>query len=484
MAIINNGKPPGAPLPQANQGVRRVNQAGSGFTNLQKIVNANKSNQLGTKIAGGIGNQLNTASNTLNNSMQGFNQEIGKAKDTLEQNKLYANNTLNKVQTLGAANANEVGDEDFKKFGQIREGYKGPTAVPNTSNVQQQINNVKQLANNANTAQGRFGLLQRFVGQGKQYNAGQQRLDNLLLGQTGAKQFADSRRQAATLAQQAQNAQQGATESVKAVQGQYKGLVDELGNRIGGLDNDATAESEAAGMIGDLQTQVRNRTKQFSETEKGLYDRLQAQLKDPRNAVFDQDVIDRLGLATGQNLYNTNLLTVANPTFDPSMINEQRVANADEYAKYQALERLAGRNSTYLYDPSKAGTQQGVQVDRDGIAATVKQETDAFNNNTKRYADLANRYSNPEMRFANTFGRQFDANNINDLNSLFDHYQNYNGGAFYNMVANNDPTLYQDGIGWSAQDGTDWRTMFDVWDRYNNSQKDRRVGVTPLPKVE
>lgn len=175
-----------------------LNKTGSGFTNLQKVIGANQNNQLGSTIQQGIGNQVNQVKAGVNNAQNQFNTQLNQNNTALDANQQKVNGILSSPTTAS--------DQDVKTFQDFQKGsYSGPQNLQDVDTLRNQATNTQQLGQQIGSSGGRLGLLQRFVG-GNQYTQGQQRLDNLLLGQTGANELKQSRRDASGLNQQVNTA--------------------------------------------------------------------------------------------------------------------------------------------------------------------------------------------------------------------------------------------------------------------------------------
>ncbi len=99
----------------------------------------------------------------------------------------YASNAQSGTNQTGTTGAPSAGD--ISKFAQYMQGnYAGPNQLQNYAGLQAQGQNLQDIGRNVNTPGGLQSLLQRYIG-GPQYNEGQQRLDTLLLGQTGYPQL-------------------------------------------------------------------------------------------------------------------------------------------------------------------------------------------------------------------------------------------------------------------------------------------------------
>ena len=100
---------PGNPMNPNNR-----NQRGSGFTNLNRIVGANKQNQLGSAVGSGLTQQAQVARQGLQKGTEQFNQQAQQNRLDTEQNKQAAQNILNAPES--------VSDQDVSKFQTLRSG--------------------------------------------------------------------------------------------------------------------------------------------------------------------------------------------------------------------------------------------------------------------------------------------------------------------------------------------------------------------------
>jgi hypothetical protein len=95
---------------------------------------------------------------------------------------------------------------------------------------------------------------------------------------------------------------------------------------------------------------------QYKDNYKSLMDTINAAQTPVRTSEnFDQDTMQKLGLQSGDHLWNLDLSKYMNPYAD-TMFSQQNVANGQQYAEYNALNQLAGTNNTLLNNPASAGT--------------------------------------------------------------------------------------------------------------------------------
>lgn len=337
-------------------------QQGTGFVNLQKMIGANKGNQLGSTIQQGVGNRVGQIQSDLNKQKQTFQTELGK-NQLQESDKAGAQNALNT-----AINAPEtLSNEQVSNFQNLLSGqYKGPAGLSNTAGVEAQARELVQYGTNVGSAAGRTNLLQRYVG-GPKYTQGQQRVDNLLLGQTGGAALKDIRKQAMGLESQVTGAKSQAEMEAQKAQADRKAYGQELEKQIGRYDDPSTPDDESIGAIGDIYKDVQDRTAKFNQEQQSAFQALQGV---GGSDTLTQDQLTALGLQAGQNLYDINLGQFLKQA--PGQVSAQQVANEEDYAKYNALNRLAGRQGSFLTDPTMAGTAaQQKMFDTEGFMNVV-----------------------------------------------------------------------------------------------------------------
>lgn len=314
-------------LPPSN----RANQTGSGFTTLQKYLQANKANKLGSTVGSGIqqaGQQATGAMQTAGNKFQqGFQSE---------QNRLGAEGQrVDRVM----GNVTAATDEDVNAFEGIRGGKtKGPQAIENANELREQARQAKALGEATGSEAGRYGLLQRYVGAGKQYTGGQQRLDNLLLGQTGAGNLREARRDTAGLVNKQQVQENTALDRGRQLAGQAKGLADTTISRLGTgvTDYDKAMQDAAVKAVADRTAYVDQARKDLAETGQA-----------------DEDLFNKFGIAEGKRIWDADLgQFVKESDFQATRQNVQKEA---DYNKINALRRLSG--SSLQGDPSAALAQ-------------------------------------------------------------------------------------------------------------------------------
>lgn len=229
--INNNIIQPSEPQPKRN--------TGTGFTNLQRVLSANKNNQLGQTVGQGIQSSAQQTQQRLNQAQSNFQSEADKNRLGTEQDK-------QRVQSVLSDPSKATG-EDISAFEKFRGGaYKGPQRIQDEQAITGQAQEAQQLGQLTGSQGGRQALLQRFVG-GPQYGVGSQRLDSLLLGREN---LAPARRETSGLVKQAsqtaQNAQNIAQQYTNQAQGFGQDVTKQVEGKVTGAETDLDTKFKEA----------------------------------------------------------------------------------------------------------------------------------------------------------------------------------------------------------------------------------------------
>lgn len=226
-------------------------QQGTGFTNLNRVVSANKDNRLGSTIQQGIQSDVNNTKANLQKAQEDFNNKaLGQNLQLQNQQKSQQGAGVDDVIKKATTEPNKVTAGDVSAFEQYRKGdYSGPTQLANFSSLQQQGQNVDSLGKQTASAGGQFNLLRQYVGGNRNYTQGQQGLDNIILGQTGQAQLADAR----NTARNVNKAITGAGTQAAATAGQIASGNQAFANDVNSKLNAATGNFNA-----DLQNRVQD----------------------------------------------------------------------------------------------------------------------------------------------------------------------------------------------------------------------------------
>jgi len=185
-----------ADIIQPNQ-VNPKSKQGTGFTNVQRILDANKQNRLASTIGGNISGQAQQNKQQTQQAGTQFNEQATKSNVATDANKQISQNVLSRIGSGNLLNEQEMGDAE-QKFGVFRGGYKGPLnlgAVANVNQLRGTAQEAENLGQQTTSSGGRQNLLSRYVGGNQGYNQGLKSFDSTLLNQDKSNQLAQARRQ-------------------------------------------------------------------------------------------------------------------------------------------------------------------------------------------------------------------------------------------------------------------------------------------------
>lgn len=314
---------------------------GSGFVNLNKVIQANVGNRLGQTVAQGVGQSASQVRQGVGQLAGQFQQEAGQKNLASDANKQAASQALQNI----AGGQTNVSPEQVGQFKTFLSGqYAGPRELDPSK--------AAQLGARAEEAQG-FGqalgsggdktrVLQAFAGRGP-YSAGQQRLDALLLGKgpQAKEQLAQARQQTYGLAPQIQKEQAIARQIGQLREGQAAQFGKDVAQQLG---------QQQSGIEGDIAT----RTSQYKTDAERLRDQYQQALKG--REVSQTEALKDL---VGTRLYGVDPTQFLQYGIDPTT---QNVATLQQRSQLEALAKLAQRDPSEfgfapeVYDPSQAVT--------------------------------------------------------------------------------------------------------------------------------
>ena len=267
-------------------------QQGTGYTNLQSILNANNGSALGQNLTNNV-NQ-NVASTVGN--IQGANNQFGQ-QTSAEQNRISqlqggAQNALNQVINAPGttqANANLVNPNDVSAYTNYNNtSYQGPQGISNLSGLQNQQTNSQNYAGLLGSQGGQQQLLRTFVNQ-PNYTNSEQNLDSLILG-----------------TQPIQN---------NLKQARSQALQQLSQNNVNNLNTSAQQQAQLnAQALGQGQQQLQQQT---ANTTQGINSAIQSQLAGLRG-ITKQQTDEYNNLNTGN--YNAAVDANGNPILSPQQV--------------------------------------------------------------------------------------------------------------------------------------------------------------------
>jgi len=309
------------------------------YANIQSYVDANKdqAGEMGKNIASNVEQKGQDAQTRVDNLSKSVSK-IGAYDPNSVIGKITGYNQ-NPWDPNSGPERPEITNEEKKQYQTMKQtgGYTGPSDISGISGYQDTQTKAiaaAQAAKGASTEQGQQALLKETYAK-PSYTAGQNKLDQVLLGGS----------------QDGKQAIQSAANKYSGLEDLFKDTSTQLGNTINENINTALLNKEAfnpletqakSALLGEIQKQAMEQTAQ----NKSLADRALASLNN--NTSIDDDILQRIGLRTGQNIYDLNLKDYLTTDYTPSDLNN--AATNDQRIKYQQLADLFGDQSMNAID--------------------------------------------------------------------------------------------------------------------------------------
>lgn len=353
------------------------NRSGSGFVNLQSILNANQNNKLGQTVARGVNNSVNGIQNQIGQSVNNFNTQANSNLLNNNTNNTMVNTDINNALQGNAASANDVSNFKTLEAG----GYNGPTGLSNTAQLQGEAAQGQQLASNVSTPGGQQALLQTYVGNGSpNYGQGQQKLDTLLLGANSGNSQAQLKSAAASagkLGNSVTNATNSAQALGQSIASQNQAYGQNLNNNLATQQTNITGtQGGTTGIYGQVAQDQANQASELAADQQGL-------ASGNLNTITSPELNGLLG-QTNYGLSAAQLQSYLSPEQAATF---QNVGTAKNAAQLDALSQLAGTVNTAL-----PGTTAGLGTYNPNQAVTFN--TSAFTNANNANQAAQNQASN------------------------------------------------------------------------------------------
>lgn len=397
---------------------------GSGrFTNLSKYLNANQAG--GQRIAQDIGQNINNNLQQQNQQSQNYYNQLGNtinnANQTAQQGAGYVkqlNNIGTQIQgatltpeqladpKVAQAALQNRGNQDlssiqnftqspdFSNFQNIQAGrgidenLLAQQQAKALNTAQGTVSAAQQAQQNLGSEDGRFQLLQNQFGGGNHpgYSQGDQRLDQVLLGQSGGlgkvqQSVADQGRAAATQAKLAQ----GAGNDVSRLAAQEQGLVGDI--NTAGTNNETAYKNMLNSYIDPTNT---DRAAQVTDLNRAI-----GTYQNPKAAYapgFNTDQMTKLGLTDkNQGVYNVfngvngvksanDIATIGPNARSAAENGYQDVANQTDVDRYGALAKMLGNTDQKdLTAPSTLGNAYTAKTDDNALTNRLAAAQTAYN---------------------------------------------------------------------------------------------------------
>lgn len=237
--------PPKQILPSSGaastQQTQQPKRKGTGFTNLQRVLQASQGSKLGQTIAGGITGQAQQVQSGIKSAQEEFERQAEDKRLDTAKNRAAVSGAIEQ-----AAQTGEVSDDTSSLFERVRAGeYKGPTGLTDTQRLYSQAQQAQQLGalasgiggDAATRSGGRQELLRRFAG-GSDYTAGQRKLDESILARDREAKLAAAARQTRGAAQDVERAGQVAQAKGQEYSNLAKLFAKQTGEQLGAAQQD------------------------------------------------------------------------------------------------------------------------------------------------------------------------------------------------------------------------------------------------------
>lgn len=367
--------------------------------NINQYLQANQG--AGEQLAGGIESNVQRQADELGQNVNTYGQQLESKFNPLNQTQQQGSQVIqsafqNPEQLLNAYNAAQnqesgqsLSDDQQSSLNQYNQfqAYNNPNAAGGINqqianygsagqnanfNLQNQYQGINQQIGQANTESGRFGLLQKAVGQ-PSYNTGQQTLDALFLqAQPGV-----TRQLQQNLGNIGQESRQQINELGTDAQSKLRALQ--------GLSaqNQKSVKDTFTGGLQDINQNVKNSYNQLAATAPGLQERIRQGVL---NNKLRGDDFSELGYNTSKDgplhtwgLSGQEILNAGNFSANPLLAAEQggyaQAASPEEFARYNALNQLAGGpsglQSNMFGTATTAGNYDPISFDQSALQNSI-----------------------------------------------------------------------------------------------------------------
>lgn len=347
-----------ADLPQQNPAQPIPRQQGSGFTNLSRLLQANRNNRLGESISSGVIGGANQVRQQLGDTREQFQNQATANDLASDQNKSIREGVLQGIAN-GQTNINDQQAQQFQNFRQGQ--YTGPKELDQAKTVGLGIraNEIQNQAKNPLSE----GTLQATIGaqSTNPYTRGQMGLDRTLLGVVNPAALG-----------QARSATRGLTQGINRAQEAARGTAALNTARAQQFGQETQQQLQAPQAA--IQTEVGNR---IAAQKAALNAEMQKYNAD-RAAYLGVNPAQTYGLDLNSR---QDLVNFANPTD----FNANSETDPGQLAKLNALAKLSGTDQSFVSDPNNVGSALNKPLaaqDRDTLQRAVTAQQGAFRDQT------------------------------------------------------------------------------------------------------
>lgn len=412
-------------------GVPAHKQKGSGFVNLNKILQANVGNKLGQSVSQGIGQGVQQVQQDLGQVKNEFQTEADKNNLASDPNKQAVSEALKNI----VGGKTDVTDDQVKQFGTFLGGqYTGPMGLDSTKSAQ--LGNKAQEVQGFGQALGSGGdktrLLQSFAGKGP-YTAGQSNLDSLLLGQgpQAKQQLAAARQQTQGLTQQVGRAQENANQIGQLRAGQAAEFGQNVRGQFG-IDQNGQVQA-GQGLIGQGQLDLQNKVAQYGNIQSLALKQATGQpLSTEEQQLLTQSGVQKIATGAPGNTYGVQ--ATGSQYYTPQDISVSSVATPQQRAQMDALYKLIGKPQNFLGDAKAYNPLNPIAFNQSKYLGDVSEAKGQYGDAKQQLISQQKALTDEAKRIEGLPGAKKDGQlNIGSNKTIQD---------YYDRVYNNEKAIY------------------------------------------
>jgi len=340
---------------------------GTGFVNLQQILQANRGGRLAPTVTSGIKGQLQSGQQQLGQAQQQFQTKLGEEQRGLKQTGEEVGSTLQKLDV----DAPQVSSEEEQKFKLLRDAtYKGPQGLKDEESLKRQQMSAAEAAELSRSREGRQELIRQYsqISPSQQYTQTRRSLDEILSGKALAPQLRGIRRQAGELVGDVGRSTELASQQARAQAGALEKLKKETAGTL-------------SGKAGEIQSAIGQRMQDLTSAQKTQFEALQQALESGQITAQQAQLLGiqlqaqpgaeaglgtkPIGIQPGQDiqLYGLTPQQLLQ-TIQTADISKGTVTSPEQIAKLQAIAKLSGTSEA----ETLSGIQQGLpQLSEQGL---------------------------------------------------------------------------------------------------------------------
>lgn len=326
---------------------------GSGFTNLSRVLQANRDNRLGSTISQGLQSGAQGVKNQLGQQVGQFQQASNAAQLGNPQELAQKQAALQRI----SAGEGGVSENDISLFQKLRGGnYTGPTGLDQSkvAGLANRASNLEGIGKGLGAGGDKTAALRAFISQNPGYSSGEQKLDTLLLGAPEQKSQLASGRRAGVGLQKEVGKEASVAQQIGELRRKEAANVGRETRGELGLTDEGNVNLTGKGLVPELYENIKKQSEQYKTDYDKFLERFNTANMNQTGGILTADDYAKLGITPGQEGYQTFGVDLMNPAYysqgmAPTLSGS---ANAQQRAQMDALSKLSGISPSGLIDPS------------------------------------------------------------------------------------------------------------------------------------